>query len=89
MDKTLFSKKVEVLNDFYMDYSGSDQYADFIEIHDLGLPAAVLSFNGSATLTDIGVKHVEETWIDLCELFEIDHHGEYESLESMIEFANE
>lgn len=89
MDKTPFSSKVEILNDFYMDYSGSDQYADFIEIHDLGLPAAVLSFNGSATLTEIGIKNVEETWIDFCELLEIDHYGEYESLESMIEFASE
>lgn len=89
MDKTPFSKKCEILHDFYMDYSESNEYKDFVKIHDLGLPAALLSFNGSATLTDVGIKHVEETWADFCELLKIDHHGEYEDLDSLIEFANE
>lgn len=89
MDKTPFSNKCEILNDFYMDYSGSDEYGEFIELNDLGIPAAVLSFSGAAILTDIGIKHVEDTWIALCELLEIDYHGEYESLSHMMEFANE
>ena len=89
MDKTLFSNKVEILHDFYMNYSSSNEYVDFMKIQDLGLPAAVLSFNGSANLTDIGIKYVEETWIALCELFEVDHHGEYDDYDSFMEFVNE
>ena len=89
MDKTPFSKKVEILHDFYMNYSISDEYADFMKIQDLGLPAAVLSFSGSVNLTDIGIKYVEETWIALCELFEVDYHGEYDDYDSFMEFVNE
>lgn len=85
MDSTPFSKKCEILNDFYMDYAGSDEYDDFITVNDLGFPAAVLSVMGAATLTDIGKYQVEETWVNLCNMIEVDHMGEYDSLSQIME----
>jgi hypothetical protein len=58
-------------------------------MQDLGFPAAVLVVNGGATLTDVGVAFVEETWEALCDELGIDHHGEYDSIASIMEFANE
>jgi len=89
MDKTPFSKKCEIMHDFYMDYSGSEEYADFIELNDLGFPAAVLMFMEAATLTDTGINFVESTWEAMCEMLEIDYLGDYSSLYEMMEFANE
>lgn len=89
MDKTPFSNRCEILYDFYMDYSGSEDYSDFIALNDLGFPAAVLTVTGAASLTDIGVKHVNDTWTSLCELLGVDSYGEYENLDYLMEFANE
>lgn len=89
MDNTPFSNKVEILNDFYMDYAGSEEYDEFILLNDLGFPAAVLTMMGAVTLTDIGKNHIEETWQALCEMLGVDHMGDYENLYSLMEFANE
>jgi hypothetical protein len=86
---TPFSKKVEILNDFYIDYSGSGEYDDFIQLNDLGFPAAVLSIMGAATITDIGEGFIEQTWVALCELLVVDHHGEYDSLDDLMEMSDE
>lgn len=84
MDNTPFSKKCEILNDFYLEYSGSDEFENFIALNDLGFPAAVLVMNGSVILTDVGQNFIEETWQMLCEELEVDHYGEYESLEDLL-----
>jgi len=69
-----------------MDYSGSEEYADFIEHNDLGFPAAVLVVNGAVTLTDAGRSFIEQTWQSFCEVVEVDHYGEYSSLEDVMTF---
>lgn len=89
MDKTPFSKRVEIMHEFYMDYSGSEEYDDFISLNDLGFPAATLSYTGAATLNDNGMAYVNDTWNALCELLGIDSYGDYDNLDSLMEFANE
>ena len=55
MDNTPFSKKCEILHDFYIANATDDYWRDLFDMHDLGFPAAVLVVNGAATLTDIGI----------------------------------
>ena len=86
MDNTPFSSKCEILYDFYMNYS--DEYEEFIDENDIGVPAAVLSYIGAATLTDKGIHSIEETWISLCDILQIDSYGNYPTIEFMMEFAN-
>jgi hypothetical protein len=83
MNGTPLSKKCEILHDFYLDYAGTDEYEDFFRLNDLGVPAALLYMNGGAQLTEIGANFVEEAWIAMCELLEVDHLGDYESLEQI------
>lgn len=89
MTNTPFSNKCEILHDFYMDYSGSDEYDELIDLNDLGFPAAVLFHINAATLNDLGTKYVNDTWDALCEFLEVDSYGEYETLNHLMEFANE
>lgn len=89
MDKTPFSKKCEILHEFYIEYANSGEYDDFIAINDLGIPGAVLVVNGAATLTDTGIGFVENTWIDFCDLFGVDHMGEYDSFSQILEMEDE
>jgi len=86
---TPFSSKCEILNDFYLEYSGSDEYNDFIQINDLGFPAATLFVMGAADLTDVGKSFVDKTWNDFCELFSVDHLGEYSTMTEIMEMSDE
>lgn len=87
MDKTPFSKKCEILHDLYLNHS--TEYEDFILDNDLGVPLAVLIVQGCATPTDKGTQHVSDSFDSLCEILEIDKYGDYETIETMIGFANE
>jgi hypothetical protein len=89
MDNTPFSKKCEILNDFYMDYANTDRYVEFFLLNDLGIPAALLYMNGGAEITEIGTAFIDETWRALCELLQVDYMGDYPSLEYMIDLNDE
>jgi len=83
MDSTLFSNKIKLLCEIYMEYSGEESWEDFFELYDLGVPAAVLVWNGGATLTDIGNNFVDEAWKGLCMRLGIDPNANYEEIEDM------
>lgn len=83
MDSTPFSNRVRLLADFYMEYSGTDEWSDFFAIQDLGIPAAVLLENGAVDLTDTGILFVNESWNALCDALDIDRDGSYEDIEEM------
>jgi len=85
MDSTPFSDRVRLLTDFYMEYSGTDEWSDFFAIQDLGIPAAVLVWNGAATLTDMGMGFVNESWVALCDALEIEPEAFYEEIEDMVD----
>jgi hypothetical protein len=87
MDKTPFSKQCQILHDLYLNHS--TEYEDFILDNDLGIPLAVLIVQGCATPTDKGMQHVSDSFDSLCEILEIDKYGDYETIETMIGFANE
>lgn len=89
MNKTPFSNKCQILRDFYFTNSSDEYWSDFISMHDLGFPAAVLVVNGGATLTDVGISFVEETWQALCDELGLDYHGEYNDLSEMLGFDDE
>jgi len=84
---TPFSKRVEILSDLYMEYYVD--YEQFIEDNDLGVPLAVLITLGCATASATGIEMINQSFDSFCELLDIDNHGEYEDIDSMIEFANE
>jgi hypothetical protein len=89
MSKTPFSDKVFILHEFYLEFLGTDEFANFFRLNDLGLPLAVAIQNGGATATPTGQGWIEETWKNLCEVIKVDHHGEYESLSDLMEMAME
>lgn len=83
MDNTPFSDKVRLLCEIYMEYSGDELWDEFFEVEDLGVPAAVLVYNGAATLTDIGKGFVEQSWQSLCLRQSVDPDANYESIEDL------
>lgn len=87
MTNTPFSNRVQILYDVYMTERDGD-LEDFIMANDLGFPAAVLLTLGAVTLTDVGERHINETFDALCNILEIDQYGDYDSFLNMLEIAN-
>jgi hypothetical protein len=77
-----FSKKCEILADLWLNHRSDDEFQDFIEYNDIGLPLAYAFTEELAKPTEIGTKFVDETYdlflqsLDLPDI-------EWQSLEDM------
>ena len=89
MDKTPFSKKCEILTEFSDLYSGTDWTADYFGFYNLGVPWAIGTYRNYLTINERGIEYVEQAWKGLLELFGIDSYAEFDSLDELMEVANE
>lgn len=86
---TDFSKKCEILGDLWFEYRDDDQFKDFIEYNDIGLPLAYAVVSELATATPKGELYINETWDLFIDALSLDYNEEYESLDDMLEQAIE
>jgi hypothetical protein len=77
--------KAEILVQFTQDHFNSGEYDDFFDYNDLGIPMSIAITQDMVILTDAGEQLLEETWIELCNLFEADTNGEYETIDDLME----
>ena len=63
MAETKFDNKVNILADLWMNYRDDEDFKDFIEYSDIGIPLAYMISNGITVKTDMGEKFIEETWL--------------------------
>lgn len=88
MTNTPFSKRVEIVSDFYMHY-GYD-YEELLATFDLGFPLAVaVAQGGIDKLTDKGIEWIDQTFIGILDQLELDIYGDYDSVDEILELANE
>lgn len=59
---TPFSSKCEILADLWLNYRTEEDFADFIEYNDLGLPLSYAVANNLATINDTGEGMINETF---------------------------
>lgn len=86
--KTDFSKVCEILSDLWMDYREDEEFRDFIEYNDIGLPLAYAFANDIAKPTDTGKGIVEETWSLLLTGFDLEDTG-FDSLDDILGIAEQ
>ena len=79
------AKKLQILSDLYLNYREDDEFKEFAEYNDLGLPLAHLVTSGLAELKTEGFVYVSETYDLLVDAMGLPADEEYESLEEMIE----
>lgn len=75
--------KAEIIIQFTQDNFDNDEYTDFFDYNDLGVPLAVAVFNDLVILTQDGIKMFNETWSDLCKLFNKDPEENYDSIDDI------
>jgi hypothetical protein len=75
--------KAEILVQFTQDNFNDDLYEEFFDYNDLGIPLSIAVDQEMVILTDKGEELINETWLELCELFGADPNGEYESIDDL------
>lgn len=80
---TSIENKTQILHDLYIFYGGDEEFSDFVDVHDLGIPLAVLVLLGHAQATPSGVEWINSDFDALCEEIGVDKYGDYDSLEEM------
>ena len=75
--------KAEILVQFTQDEFNSGEYDEFFDYNDLGIPLSIAITQDMVILTDSGEQLLNETWNELCLLFEANPDDEYESIDDL------
>ena len=85
---TDFSNKASILADLWINFRADEQFSDFIEYNDIGLPLAYYIHTDLVKPTDQATLYVEETFNLLCGALGIDLEQDYETLNEMFDKSN-
>ena len=59
---TDFTKMCEILGSLYANYKEDEEFKDFIDFNDLGLPLAYFVSEDLCQVSDDGARYITETW---------------------------
>ena len=80
---TEIASKCDILTDIWINHSDDEQFEDFIEFNDLGLPMAYFISRGIVEMTPMAQELVDNSFDDLLELFDVEDTG-FTSLKDFI-----
>jgi alpha-D-ribose 1-methylphosphonate 5-triphosphate synthase subunit PhnL len=83
---TNFSGKTDILAELWMDYRTDEEFSEFIEHNDLGLPLAYAIAEGIVEVSDKAKVFVEQSFDALLEHLEIEDDG-FVNLEELLDFS--
>lgn len=83
MEQTSYENKLTILSDLWITYRHEDEFTDFIEYNDVGLPLAFMVDCGIATTSDRGKSLINETFDLLLAGLGIEDTG-FETLEDLL-----
>jgi hypothetical protein len=72
---TPFDKQCDILAELWLNYRDEEQFRDFIEYNDVGMPLSYLSHSKLAIATDEGKMMIGETWSVLLESLSLTDTG--------------
>jgi hypothetical protein len=84
---THFSNKCDILADLWMNYRDDEEFTDFIEYNDLGLPLAYMVQNSIVKIESTGESLIEETFDLLLGAVGVDDQG-FETLDDLLELED-
>jgi hypothetical protein len=87
--ETTKEAKISILADLWMDYRGEEQFKDFIEYNDLGLPLAYLISNGLVKANETAEGFVLEAFDVLLAGLNIKEDTGFETLDELLDFVVE
>jgi len=82
--ETTFSDKCAILAEVWLDYRNDEQFQDFIEYNDLGLPLAYAVYTDMITPKDLANKMINETFDVLVAGLGYESDEGFESLDDLL-----
>ena len=84
--ETPFTNKCAILGELWLSYRDDEDYQEFIEYNDIGLPLAYILDSEIADLNDTSANYVNETFALLLEKLEIEDEG-FDDLDELLNAA--
>jgi hypothetical protein len=81
---TPFSNKCEILADLWMDYRLDEDFKDFIEYSDLGLPLAYAIANGIIDTSEMATDYINETFDLLLSALDVKEDTGFDNLGELL-----
>jgi tetratricopeptide (TPR) repeat protein len=78
------NKKVNLIVEFCEEKLEDEDYLDFFNYNDLGIPLAIALNLGYIKLKSAGEEILAETWTELCSILNTDPNAKYETLDSLL-----
>jgi hypothetical protein len=85
---TDFRNVCEILGKLYSVYKDDEEFKDFIEFNDLGLPLAYFVSENLCEVADDGARYITETWALFLAGLNLDDTG-FSDLDEVFESAEE
>ena len=82
--ETTFENKCSILSELWLNYRKDEEFQDFIEYNDLGLPLAYAISEGIVEATPMAETFIAETFAVLLSGLELDDLG-FENLDEVLE----
>ena len=83
-NSTPFSEQCNILSDLWLNYRYDENFSDFMEYNDIGLPLAYAVANDVAKTTPTGESLIEETFSLLVAGLGLEDSGDFETLDDML-----
>jgi hypothetical protein len=83
MTTTTFENKCLILSDLWLNYRNNEDFIDFIEYNDMGLPLAYALSEGIVNGTEMSTKFIDETFDLLLSGLGVDDE-EWQSLDDLL-----
>ena len=77
-------QKAKIVVQFTEELRETNEYTDFFEYHDLGVPFAIGLLNEMISISEKGEELIEETFNHICDEYGVDRNSDYEDLEDLI-----
>ena len=88
MSSTSYSNKCSILAELWLNYRSDEDFQDFIEYNDLGLPLAYAIDNDIVKSSEMAQRFVEETFdLFMASLGLLEDTG-FDNLDDLLELAN-
>lgn len=84
-----FSNKCEILSELWMNYRKDENFEDFIEYNDMGLPLAYFIHTNLVTPLDEARVFIEETYNLFISALGINEDNEYTTLNDLFKAAGD
>lgn len=80
---TPYSEVCSILGELWLSYKEDDEFGDFIEYNDIGLPLAFSIAEGIVPSSPVAEEYIKETWILFLKGLNIEDKG-FRSLDEVL-----